>query len=304
MIRYKKLGYVVFNVTDLEKSIEFYDKIAGMSLVECKNETAYLRCSRDHHNLILEESFEAGLKRVAFELESAKQFDIAFEQLVKKGLNPVELSADETKNLAQGRTLRFKDPVLGVTYEMYIEMMQLGTPYIPKDTQIERLGHVVFETNKFDELLDFFVNKLDLVVSDFSGREVGWAWLRAFPNPLHHSIGITKGKENKLNHLAYNVVEVDDIGKQLVKLKDNNVPILFGPGRHHPSGSIFLYFADPDGLSIEYSHGMEEFPEEGAREPRRLEPSKETLDEWGGTPGPDFGKYGKLIVDYDMSISK
>ncbi|MEH6941299.1 VOC family protein [Bacillus sp. JJ722] len=304
MIRYKKLGYVVFNVTKLEKSMEFYEKIAGMNLVEHDNETAYLRCSRDHHNLILEESFEAGLKRVAFELESANQFDIAFQQLTEKGLNPVELSAKETQSLAQGRTMRFKDPVLGVTYEMYIEMMQLGTPYIPNDTQIERLGHVVFETNKFDELLDFFVNTLDFAVSDFSGREVGWAWLRAFPNPLHHSIGITKGADNKMNHLAYNVVDVDDVGKQLVKLNNNNVPVLFGPGRHHPSGSIFLYFADPDGLSIEYSHGMEEFPEEGAREPRRLEPSKETLDEWGGTPGPDFGKNGKLIVDYDMSVSK
>jgi 2,3-dihydroxy-p-cumate/2,3-dihydroxybenzoate 3,4-dioxygenase len=302
MIRYKKLGYVVLNVTDLKKSVEFYENIAGMNLVEQVNEIAYLRCSRDHHNLILEQSYEAGLKRVAFELESAKQFDIAFKHLSDKGLNPVELSAKETQSLAQGRTLRFKDPVLGVTYEMYIEMMQLGTPYTPKDTQIERLGHVVFETNKFDELFDFFVNTLNFAVSDFSGREVGWAWLRAFPNPLHHSIGITKGEENKMNHLAYNVVEVDDIGKQLVKLKNHHVPILFGPGRHHPSGSIFLYFADPDGLSIEYSHGMEQFPEEGPREPRRLEPSKETLDEWGGSPEPNFGKYGKLIVDYDMSI--
>lgn len=304
MIRYKKLGYVLFQVTDLEKSIDFYENIAGMNLVERNNETAYLRCSRDHHNLILEERFEAGLKRVAFELESSDQFDVAFQHLMDKGLNPVELSKEETQSLAQGRTLRFKDPVLGVTYEMYIEMMQLGTPYVPKDTQIERLGHVVFETNKFDELLDFFVNTLNFAVSDFSGREVGWAWLRAFPNPLHHSIGLTKGPENKMNHLAYNVVDVDDVGKQLVKLKNHNVPLLFGPGRHHPSGSIFLYFADPDGLSIEYSHGMEEFPEEGAREPRRLEPSKETLDEWGGSPGPDFGKYGKLIVDYDMSVIK
>lgn len=299
MIRYKKLGYVVLQVTDLQKSVDFYQNIVGMQLVEQENGTAYLRCSRDHHNLILEQSFEAGLKRVAFELESASQFDNAFQYLMDKGLDPVELDKQEIQGLAQGRTLRFNDPVLGVNYEMYVEMMQLGTPYVPKDTQIERLGHVVYETNKFDELLEFFVDTLNFKVSDFSGREVGWAWLRAFPNPMHHSIGLTKGPENKLNHLAYNVCEVDDVGKQLVKLEENQVPLLFGPGRHHPSGSIFLYYADPDGLTLEYSHGMEQFPEEGAREPRRLEPSKETLDEWGGTPKPDFGKYGKLITDYN-----
>ena len=50
-------------------------------------------------------------------------------------------------------------------------------------------------------------------------------------------------------------------------------------------------------MAIEYSQGMEEFPEEGAREPRRLEPSKETIDEWGGTPQPGFGQVGKLFTD-------
>ena len=48
---------------------------------------------------------------------------------------------------------------------------------------------------------------------------------------------------------------------------------------------MFLYYADPDGITLEYSQGMEEFPEVGAREPRRLEPSLLTLDEWGGKPG-------------------
>ena len=100
-----------------------------------------------------------------------------------------------------------------------------------------------------------------------------------------------------MNHLAYQAERVDDVGIQVNRLKDANVPILFGPGRHHPSGSIFLYFPDPDGMAIEYSQGMEEFPEEGAREPRRLEPSKETIDEWGGTPQPEFGQVGKLLTD-------
>ena len=50
-------------------------------------------------------------------------------------------------------------------------------------------------------------------------------------------------------------------------------------------------------MAIEYSQGMEAFPEEGAREPRRLEPSKETIDEWGGTPQPEFGQVGKLFTD-------
>ncbi|WP_394232337.1 VOC family protein [Niallia oryzisoli] len=297
MIRYKKLGYVVLSVTDLNKSTDFYENVVGMQFVERENETVYLRSSRDHHNLILEQGPEAGLKRVAFELEKASQFQGVFDYLTEQGLNPVELSVKETQSLAQGRTLRFKDPIIGVTYEFYVEMMQMGLPFVPKDAKITRFLHVVYDTNRFDELLDFYTNTLNFRISDTSGRETAWAWLRAFPTPYHHNLAITKGPENKLNHLAYQAETIDDIGKQVNRLNDQNVPILFGPGRHHPSGSIFLYFADPDGLTLEYSQGMEEFPEEGAREPRRLEPSKETIDEWGGSPKPNFAKYGKIIEE-------
>ncbi|KAA9029988.1 VOC family protein [Niallia endozanthoxylica] len=298
MIRYKKLGYAVLCVTDLDKSIDFYTNIVGMQFVERVGETAYLRTSHDHHNLILEQAPEAGLKRVGFELEKASQFQDVFNYLEEKGLNPRELSAKETQELAQGRTLRFKDPLLGVTYEMYVEMMQMGTAYKPTNgLEIECLLHVVYETNQFDEVYDFLVNTMNMAVSDIQGREMAWAWLRVWPNPYHHSFAITKGPENKLNHIAYKVKSIDDIGKQVNVLKNHDVKIHLGPGRHHPSGSVFLYFADPDGLTLEYSQGMEEFPEENPREPRRLEPSLLTLDEWGGQPGKDFGKYGKLIVE-------
>ena len=131
MIRYKKLGYVVLSVTDLEKSADFYENMVGLQFVERDNETVYLRSSYDHHNMILEQGSEPGLKRVAFELEKASQFQDVFNYLTDKGLNPIELSEKETQKLAQGRTLRFKDPYVGVTYEFYVEMMQLGLPYKP-----------------------------------------------------------------------------------------------------------------------------------------------------------------------------
>ena len=54
-----------------------------------------------------------------------------------------------------------------------------------------------------------------------------------------------------------------------------------GPGEHHPWGRIFLYFTDPDRVTLEYSQGMEEFPEEGAREARRFEPSKKKPERIG-----------------------
>ena len=72
------------------------------------------------------------------------------------------------------------------------------------------------------------------------------------------------------------------------------VPIVYGPGRHPPSDSIFLYFLDPDETTIEFSFGMEEFPEHNARPPRMLAAGLETIDYWGGFPDPRFAAKGVI----------
>ena len=76
-------------------------------------------------------------------------------------------------------------------------------------------------------------------------------------------------------------LDAEGIGRALNRFKRNNVQIVYGPGRHPPSGSIFLHFLDPDEITLEYSFGMEEFPEADAREPRVLLPVPESIDTWG-----------------------
>jgi 2,3-dihydroxy-p-cumate/2,3-dihydroxybenzoate 3,4-dioxygenase len=49
---------------------------------------------------------------------------------------------------------------------------------------------------------------------------------------------------------------------------------------------MFLYFLDPDGLTMEYSFGMEAFSETQPRAPRTLPLAPEWLDEWGSDRDP------------------
>ena len=90
------------------------------------------------------------------------------------------------------------------------------------------------------------------------------------------------------------VSEIDDIGRAINRLKAADVPIVYGPGRHPASGSVFLYWLDPDGMTVEYSYGMEEFPEFTARAPRNLPQAPEFLDSWGGRPDPRMASRGEL----------
>ena len=60
-----------------------------------------------------------------------------------------------------------------------------------------------------------------------------------------------------------------------------------------PSDSIFLYFLDPDNLTLEFSCDMEEFFEMSPRKPRSLEVTPEPFSYWGPTRDPRQGHQGQ-----------
>ncbi len=77
------------------------------------------------------------------------------------------------------------------------------------------------------------------------------------------------------------VESIDDIGKLFNRIEAHGVKRAFGIGRHPTSGSIHLYIFDPDSMVWEYTLGMEQFPEVGARPPRFMSAAPEDYDLWG-----------------------
>jgi 2,3-dihydroxy-p-cumate/2,3-dihydroxybenzoate 3,4-dioxygenase len=171
-------------------------------------------------------------------------------------------------------------------------MAPAPTPYEPTHTRIARLGHVVLTSPDRPATEKFMMEHMNFRVSDRIQNVV--TFMRCFPNPYHHSFGVGAGPKPGLNHINFMVTELADVGKGNNRMKQADVPIVYGIGKHPPSESIFLYFLDPDGMTIEYSFGMEEFPEVAPREPREMPPSLESIDYWGGIPDPRFAKVGVL----------
>lgn len=290
--RYERLTYAAINVTDLAASTRFYRDLVGLMVTEETDEYTALRCSRDHHNLMLYKAAEPGLKRIAFKLESAADLKAAREHIESLGVATEEVAAEELQQLCIGQAFRFRVPECNVCLEFFVQMMHMASDFKPTVAQIERIGHVVVNVEDFDPVLEFLTDKLGFQVSDYVPGFA--AFLRCWPNPLHHSMAILAGDNNHLNHVNFMVTDIDDVGRAMNRMKKEDVKIVFGPGRHQPSESIFLYFLDPDDMTVEYSFGMECFPEDGAREPRLLEPHPEALDTWGSVPTPEFGKVGKI----------
>jgi 2,3-dihydroxy-p-cumate/2,3-dihydroxybenzoate 3,4-dioxygenase len=290
--RYRKPGYVALAVTDLDRSIAFYRDLVGLTLQEREgDQIAFLRCGTDHHDVVLYKADQPGLKRMAFQLESPQDLELAHGWLTELGYQPVWAAPQECATLRQGPTLRFRIPDCDLLFEFYAQMESCDG-WQPTVAKIERLGHVVVGMRNPEAVLATLLDKLNFRLSDQYGTHT-W-FLRCFPNPYHHSFAVARAKFDRLHHVNFMVTDVDDVGRAIYRMRKAGVEIVFGPGRHDISNSIFLYFLDPDGMTVEYSFGMEEFAEDGAREARQLPFSMEILDSWGGAPLPATGKGGAV----------
>ena len=293
--RYKKLGYAALNVTDLARSLKFYEEIVGLEVVYSDASMSCLRCSRDHHNILLYQADEHGLKRVGFELEQESDVLAAYEHFETIGMAPAWTSKEESRHLKQGLGFRVREQHSGLLFELFAGNMHLSRPFVPTVAKIARIGHVVIGSENFEASRDSLVRDFGFRISDLIEDRI--VFLRCHPNPFHHTFAVGPANTSHFHHVNFMVTDIDDIGKALYRIKKHDVKVVFGPGRHPPSDSVFFYFLDPDGMTVEYSFGMEEFAEHGARPPRYLEPVPESLDVWGAVPDGQFGRSGPIDRD-------
>lgn len=279
MIRYRKLGYVDLCVTDLTRAKEFYEDIVGLEYM-CAESGGALRFSAGtEERTIVIHAGKPGFRALGLMLEDADQLHLLTQHLSAKRVAYTDLSAGELAARNASQAVRVVVPHLSAAFECYVPAAQEHHVFQPKHTSIQRIGHVVFNTPNKVEVVDFLRDVLNFRTSDNIGDRT--TFMRPFGSPFHHGVAVIQAPNSSMNHVNFMVSEIDDIGRALNRLRKNDVPIVFGPGRHPPSGSVFLYFLDPDGLTLEYSYGMEEFPDFEAREPRVLPAVPESLDTWG-----------------------
>jgi 2,3-dihydroxy-p-cumate/2,3-dihydroxybenzoate 3,4-dioxygenase len=110
---------------------------------------------------------------------------------------------------------------------------------------------------------------------------------------VHHKVALFPTTRCGVQHVNHQVEGIDDIMRSWYMLKEKNIPIVFGPGRHPTSGAMFLYFKGPDGMVYEYSSGVRKIrPEdEASHRPRQFPAVNESFCMWGSVPDiPEFRK--------------
>lgn len=284
--RYRRLGYITLNVTDIERSTRFATDVFGMDPAgEGEGGARFFRIGPAHHDIMLVPAESPAFVRSSWELETEDDLDRAFAHFKSIGLDPYWLSPEDTKGLHLERAFRVTEPVLKTVWEYYSRMSYNNVPRKNQLTKFQGGKHFGLVVPDCKAVTDYTVDNMGFLVSDYLE---GWgaSLLRAFPNPNHHSFAPLQFPAPRplFHHVAFMVDEIDDIGKLFNRVKKFDVKIQFGIGRHPTSGSIHLYVYDPDYFIWEYTLGMEQFPEVGAREPRRMSAAPENLDLWQAEP--------------------
>lgn len=85
----RRLGHVLLFTTDVARQIAFYEGILGMKLSDrVGNESAFMRCTTDHHNLAFVKSNHKGFHHSSFEVGGIDEIALGAAHMLEKGWQP------------------------------------------------------------------------------------------------------------------------------------------------------------------------------------------------------------------------
>ncbi len=130
----RRLGHVVLQLSDLERSLVFYTRVLGFKVTEIYSEElqpggfAFLRCNTDHHSIALfgsatGRSQHAELHHVAFEVGNLDEVFAARERLREYGAT---ITFEGRRRAGFQIAVEFLDPD-GHCLEIYWGLDQIGT---------------------------------------------------------------------------------------------------------------------------------------------------------------------------------
>jgi Glyoxalase/Bleomycin resistance protein/Dioxygenase superfamily len=160
--------------------------------------------------------------------------------------------------------------------------------------KVQRLGHVVLQTTRFIESLNWYLEHLGLIVSDFlyyprqreRGPVMGFIRCDRGVTPTdHHTLAMALGP-NRYVHSAYQVADLDALAAGGEYLHDCGYQRSWGIGRHIQGSQIFDYWRDPDGFMVEHFSDGDLF--DCTLEPGWAPMTASGLAQWGPPATKDF----------------
>ena len=176
--------------------------------------------------------------------------------------------------------------------------------------RVQRLGHVVVQTTRYRAALDWYLEHLGLIVSDFlfydGQRDRGpvMSFIRCDRGSEaadHHTLAMALGPADRYVHSAFQVSDLDALAAGGEYLVEQGYFRSWGIGRHIQGSQLFDYWRDPDGFMVEHFADGDLF--DNTVTPGWAPFTASGLAQWGPPVSADFlGTSPKLIPREALSI--
>jgi catechol 2,3-dioxygenase-like lactoylglutathione lyase family enzyme len=266
-----KLRSIELVLPKASEAAAFMTDIWGLGSTEVRGQTHYLRGAGSFPYLIaLEEGAGQYVRSTTFVCSPAELAQLG-TSITAHGLNAtLTTSADPGDGhgliveLPEGQLLRF----LTNTTEV--------APLIGVDMPVQ-LTHVVFNAADAEATATKAEEALGFKVSD---RTKGMVFVRC--NDSHHSTAFARAGFASLNHIAFEMADLDAVMRGIGRMRDHGFAPAWGPGRHGPGDNVYAYYISPFGAVVEYSTAVNKVEPDyrtGAPEDWTWPPNR--IDQWG-----------------------
>jgi catechol 2,3-dioxygenase-like lactoylglutathione lyase family enzyme len=295
MAKVSEIRYVGYAVTDILAEAAFYRDSWGLR--EAGEQDGMLHFAAEGHDELyvvrLRASDQNCIDIIALAADSRADVDILHDKIVASGCRVV-FAPKELETLGGGYGFRFfsKD---GLPFEISADVARGPMRAMQRWEGIpQKISHIVLHSPDHKAAVQFFVDVLGFKVSDWLGDFM--CFLRC--NEWHHRLAFLPGPPC-LNHVAYDVLGVDDMMRGIHRLKQQGTDIRWGPGRHTAGNNTFSYFTTPAGFAVEYTSELEQV-DDATWEAQVHVPGPGVMDQWqigvGGPqtmphPAPDAGLF-------------
>jgi len=292
MIKVLRIGHATFETPDLDKAIEHYTQVIGLSLAGRDGKRAFLATKIGQLAIELHQGSAVRCSKLSFEVAA----DADFGDL-KKALAQHGVAADERNDSVPGlpKVLSFSDPK-GTTIELFREWSTIGNHQQVVGAGVLKLGHVAFVTQNPREMAKFYGEVLGFRISDWIGDF--FVFMRC--NADHHAVNFITGKNIKMHHIAFELRDFSHMQTACDLFGERKIPIIWGPVRLGPGHNVAAFHRDHDDWVVEFYCELDQMKEEqlGYFDPRpwhhdrpqrpKVWDEKVVAQIWGPPPTADF----------------
>jgi catechol 2,3-dioxygenase-like lactoylglutathione lyase family enzyme len=239
------LRSIELDVPNSAAAAAFFQSPWGLIDAGTRNGVTYLRGTENHAYIVaVKEAATSAFASATFS-GTAAEVEALYAAVKKAGL-PHGAWVAEFDEPGRGAGFYVTGPE-GEPYRFLTE--KDATAKLPSQPQHPlQLAHVVFNSRDREggtrTLTDVFGFKL-------SDRTRVMNFLRC--DSLHHAVAYADAKQLSLNHIAFEMPDLDSMMRGIGRVMDAGIESVWGPGRHGPGNNAFAYFIAPFGACVEYT---------------------------------------------------